>query len=54
MKEYIKVDNQILAIVLLLVLAFVPLTQHKYKELMKDQAKFLKSDMGRFGVNDLV
>jgi len=54
MKEYIRVDNQIFFIILLLLLGFWPLTQNKFRQMIKHQEDFLNSNMGRFGAEDLI
>ncbi len=54
MKEYVKVDNQIFTLLLLLAFAMWPMMQHKHRVRRQQQEDYLLADCGKFSAADLI
>lgn len=54
MKEYIRVDNQLMLIIALIVLLSLPMIIHYHRQTQKYGGMLLTSDLGKFGSNDLI
>jgi hypothetical protein len=53
-KEYVRVDNQIFAILLLILVLFWPLYMYRQKEVIKGYDTFLTHSLGKFTADDLL
>jgi hypothetical protein len=53
-KEYVRVDNQIFAIVLLIMILLWPIYMYRQNELMKGYDNYLTTSLGKFTADDLL
>jgi len=53
-KEYVRVDNQIFAIVLLVMILLWPIYMYRQNELMKGYDNYLTTSLGKFTADDLL